>query len=81
LPATRPDPRTAQIERLKAEIDKLRSSLAQANATIEEPTDFRTRALARLAAQHDEILRLRAADHAASVARLPATRQKIVGPC
>src|SRR4029453_7474982 len=34
----KPDPRTAQIERLKAEADKLRNSLAQANSAIEELT-------------------------------------------
>jgi hypothetical protein len=78
----KPDPRTVQIERLKAEADKLRSSLAQANSAIEELTDFRTQALARIAAQHDEILRLRAAaDPNANVARLPTTRQKVIGPC
>ncbi len=79
----KPDPRTAQIGRLKAEVDKLRTSLAQANSAIEELTDFRTQALARLAAQHDEILRLRAAAAPkANVARLPAAnRQKVIGPC
>ena len=77
----KPDPRTAQIERLKAEADKLRTSLARANSTIEELTDFRTQALARLAAQHDEILRLRTAAPSANVARLTATRQKVIGPC
>ncbi|QIS09795.1 hypothetical protein [Nocardia arthritidis] len=56
-----PNPKTAQIQRLKADIDKLKTHLAQANSTIEELTDFRTHALARLAAQHDEILHLRAA--------------------
>ena len=76
-----PDPKTAQIERLEAGIDKLNALLDQANSTIEELTDFRTRALARLAAQHDDILRLRATNRTVSVARLPATRQKTVGPC
>jgi hypothetical protein len=77
-----PDPKTAQIERLKTEIDKLRNRLAQANSTIDELTDFRTRALARLAAQHEEILRLRTlADSKANVTRLSPTRQKITGPC
>lgn len=74
-----PDPKTAQIERLKADIDKLKVRLDRANSTIEELTDFRTRALARLAAQHDDILRLRAANQTASVACLPATREKTVG--
>jgi hypothetical protein len=77
-----PDPKTAQIERLKADVGKLRNSLAQANSTIDELTGFRTQALARLAAQHHEILRLRpAADPNGNVTRLPATRQKVNGPC
>ncbi len=77
-----PDPKTAQIERLKAEADKLRTALVQANSTIEQLTDFRTQALARLAAQHDQILRLRsAADPKANIARFPATRRKVIGPC
>lgn len=77
-----PDPKTAQIQRLKAEKDKLKDRLAQAHSTIEELTDIRIQALARLAAQHDEILRLRAAtDPKANVTRLPATRQKVIGPC
>ena len=77
-----PDPKTARIERLKAEIDKLKERLNQAHSNIEELTDFRSRALAQLAAQHEEILRLRAAtDPNTTVTRLPTTRQKIIGPC
>ena len=49
-----PDPRVAQIERLKAEVRTLKTILAQANSTIHDLTDFRSRALARLTAQHDE---------------------------
>jgi hypothetical protein len=73
----------AQIERLKADVDKLKTLLAQANATIDEPTDFRPQALARLAAQHEEILRLRAAaDPKTNLAHLPVARsRKIIGPC
>jgi DNA repair exonuclease SbcCD ATPase subunit len=77
-----PDPKTAQIERLKSNIDKLKARLDQANSTIEELTDFRTQALARLAAQHDEIQRLRAtSDAGTNVTRLPPARQKVIGPC
>jgi hypothetical protein len=77
-----PDPKTAQIERLRADIDKLKTRLAQANTTIDRLTDFRTQVLARLAAQHEEILRLRAAAHPkANVTCLPAPPQKIIGPC
>ncbi len=76
-----PDPKNAQIERLKADGDKLRERLAQANSTLQELADFRTQVLARLAAQHEEIIRLRAASDAnTNVAHLPATRQKTVGP-
>jgi hypothetical protein len=76
------DPKIAQIERLKADIDKLRTRLNHANSTIEELTDFRTQALARLAAQHEEILRLRTAAEAnTNVTRLPPPRQKVIGPC
>lgn len=50
-----PDPKAPQIQRLNTEIDKLRHRLAQANTTIGKLADFRTRALARLAAQHEEI--------------------------
>ncbi|MEU2006275.1 hypothetical protein ACH47B_34515 [Rhodococcus sp. NPDC019627] len=77
-----PDPKTSQIERLKTEIGKLKERLNQSYSTIEELTDFRSRALARLAAQHEEILRLRAdKDPKANVTRLPTARQKVSGPC
>jgi hypothetical protein len=78
-----PDPKAAQIQRLRTDVDKFKTLLAQANTTIDQLTDFRIRALARLAAQHDEILRLRAAaDPRTNVAQLPATRShKIIGPC
>ncbi|WP_433207075.1 hypothetical protein ACQP1G_21240 [Nocardia sp. CA-107356] len=77
-----PDPKTAQIDRLKSEIDKLKNSLAQANSTIQELSDFRSQALARLAAQHDEIQRLRTtADPGTNISLLPSARQKIIGPC
>ena len=77
-----PDPKTAQIERLKADLDILRTRLAQANTTIDQLTDFRTQALSRLAAQHEEILRLRAAAQPkANIARLTAPPQRLIGPC
>ena len=49
-----PDPRDAQIARLKADIDRLKERLSAADRTNAELTDFRGHALARLAAQHDE---------------------------
>ncbi len=65
------DPKAAQIERLRASVDKLKTLLAQANTRIDQLTDFRIQALARLAAQHEEILRLRgAADPKTNVAHL-----------
>ncbi|WFB88389.1 MULTISPECIES: hypothetical protein [Streptomyces] len=77
-----PDPREAQIARLKAENSKLRDRLAQSEQTVDELTDFRAQALARLAAQHEEILRLRESAAAASrVSRLPAPRTTVIGTC
>jgi transposase-like protein len=68
-----PDPRDAQVTRLKDEITRLKERLAQSAATVTELTDFRDQALARLAAQHDEITRLRHdLQRAATIRRLPA---------
>jgi hypothetical protein len=51
-----PDPRDA---RLKAVGDELRHKLADRDAAIRDLEQFRDLALSRLAAQHDEITRLR----------------------
>ncbi|EQD45113.1 hypothetical protein B1B_13209, partial [mine drainage metagenome] len=68
----RPDPRDAQITRLKNEVTALQERLAQSAATIDRLGDFRTQSLSRLAAQHDEITRLRDSAAAFSnVTRLP----------
>ena len=68
----RPDPRDAQVARLKDEIGRLKERLAQSEATTSELAGFRDQALARLAAQHHEITRLRQEAHlAAGVRRLP----------
>jgi hypothetical protein len=76
-----PDPRDAQIARLKRELAALKQRLARSDRTIAELTDLRTQALARLAAQHDEIVRLRGSAVAASrVTRLPG-RDATIGPC
>lgn len=56
---TAPDPRDARITRLKARNDELRQKLADRDATIRDLEQFRTLALSRIAAQHDEICRLR----------------------
>jgi hypothetical protein len=79
-----PDPKIAQVDRLKAENAKLRERLTQAEQSIAELGDFRSQALGRLAAQHEEITRLRAvADASARVVRLPAPRAQtqVIGPC
>ncbi len=68
----RPDPRDTQGVRLKDEITRLKERLAQADATISELAGFRDQALARLAAQHHEITRLRQEVRlAAGIRRLP----------
>jgi hypothetical protein len=56
---TAPDPRDAQITRLRAQNDELRQKLADRDTTIRNLGQFRDLALSRLAAQHDEITRLR----------------------
>jgi hypothetical protein len=76
-----PDPRDAQITRLKNEITALKYRLTKATSTITELSEFQTQALARLAAQHDEISRLRtAATSASRVSRLPQ-RAATIGSC
>ncbi|MEV6325644.1 hypothetical protein AB0M45_31425 [Nocardia sp. NPDC051787] len=55
------DPREAQITGLKQTVDKLRARNTVQQNRITELTQFRTTALSQLAAQHEEILRLRAA--------------------
>jgi hypothetical protein len=68
-----PDPRDAQVTRLKNEITRLRERLAESVGTITDLTEFRTQALARLAAQHDEITRLRHdLQRTATIRRLPS---------
>ncbi|WP_216907612.1 hypothetical protein [Nocardia noduli] len=54
-----PDPRQAQITRLKQAEEKLRAQIGAQQDQLTEATLFRTTALSRLAAQHEEILRLR----------------------
>ena len=74
-----PDPRDCQVARLKDQIARLKERLAQSDATISELADFRSQALARLAAQHNEITRLRQEAHQTTgIRRLPtpaATQQ------
>ena len=63
----------AEAARLKDEIARLKERLSESDATISELTGFRSQALDRLAAQHNEITRLRQEVRlAAGVRRLPA---------
>ena len=76
-----PDPKAAQIDRMKTDISKLKDRLAQANQKITDLTGFRSQALARLAAQHEEIIRLREhASRTSRVTRLPAPQPQQPGP-
>ena len=54
-----PDPRLAQIQRLKTDNAQLRERLNTKDSELAELQRFRTEALSRLAAQHDEITALR----------------------
>ncbi len=54
-----PDPRDAQIARFKASVEALRRRVAARDEEIAQLTRFKDLALSRLAAQHDEIQRLR----------------------
>lgn len=77
-----PDPRTAQIIRLKNDVELLKQRLSKRDTTIDELTAFKTLALSQIAAQHDEITRLRSATTAASnIRRLPSRRPQVIGPC
>ena len=69
-----PDPRAAQIERLKEQVSGLKERLAARDEQIEGLSDFRERALSQIAAQRMEIERLRDALVAPSNVRaLPNT--------
>ena len=72
-----PDPRDAQIGRLKAQATTLTERLARQDAMIAELTGFKVQALSRIAAQHDEISRLRREiRQAARIRRLPSATAK-----
>lgn len=78
------DPRAAQIERLKKENDELRKRIAVRDQELTELTEFKILAISRLAAQHDEIERLRKqAANGENVRRLPVARNGTVpyGSC
>ncbi|MET7783556.1 hypothetical protein ABZU94_39025 [Streptomyces mirabilis] len=72
---TVPDPRAAQIERLKEASATLKTRLDQRDAELEILKDFKQRALSQIAAQHLEIERLREqATAVGNVRRLSAPR-------
>ncbi len=54
-----PDPRLEQIERLKTEVATLRERLNRRNAELAALKEFQATALSRLAAQRDEITKMR----------------------
>jgi DNA-binding MurR/RpiR family transcriptional regulator len=57
-----PDPRDSQITRLKATNDGLKQKLASRDAALRDLKRFKALAISRLAAQHEEITRLRQAN-------------------
>jgi len=68
-----PDPRDAHIARLKHDLASLTDRLGKSNQNIVELTSFKSLALSRLAAQHDEITQLRSAlADPGNIRRLPA---------
>lgn len=77
----RPDPRGHQIDRLKTEITALKRRLEQAASSLDELADLRSRALAQLAAQHDEITRLRTSTAAANKVTPLRRSGNLLGPC
>lgn len=71
------DPRDAQIDRLKEHVRHLQQRLSTAEQENADLTAFRTQAVSQLAAQHDEITRLRAAlTSATNVRSLSSTRDR-----
>ena len=67
-----PDPRDAHIARLKHDLAALTERLTRSVQALVELGDFKTLALSRLAAQHDEIIQLRMSiAQPSNVRRLP----------
>jgi len=69
-----PDPRDAQIAALKARNDRLQERLDTCQLTTAGLLEFQQLALSRLAAQHQEIVRLRATRTQAGVGDLDSAR-------
>ncbi|MFD3756702.1 hypothetical protein [Streptomyces sp. NPDC058622] len=77
---TTPDPRAAQVERLKSQVAGLKDRLAQRQSQLVELGKFKQRALSRIAAQQMEIQRLREALSAQSNIRALPRAQKATAP-
>ncbi|WP_434593628.1 hypothetical protein [Streptomyces sp. A5-4] len=76
------DPRAAQIERLKTQNAELRERVAKRDEELLKLTEFRALAISRLAAQHDEIERLRKqVTSGENVRRLPSAGTAPYGSC
>ncbi|MFF1697335.1 hypothetical protein ACFVXC_27595 [Streptomyces sp. NPDC058257] len=74
------DPRLAQIERLRAQNTEFKERIIARDEKIAQLTEFRTLAISRLAAQHDEIERLRRqVAEGRTVRLLPGTADRIGG--
>lgn len=70
-----PDPRDAQITRLRNEVATLKERLAHRDQTITEHAAFRSTVLSQLAAQHEEITRLRRhTDETATIRQITTAR-------
>jgi len=54
-----PNPHDAHLAGLKAQLDQAKDRVARRDRTITELTEFKNQALSQLAAQHEEIIRLR----------------------
>lgn len=72
--AGQPDPRLAQIERLKTEVATLRERLCRATTEITTLEAFKSQALSRIAAQHDEITVLQQEPQTAETAKIRMLR-------
>ncbi|MFF8433594.1 hypothetical protein [Streptomyces bacillaris] len=78
-----PDSRDAQIERLKARNAELKDRVAARDTVIEELTAFKKLVLSRLAAQQEEITRLRNPDPAPPARLIAVSRNHgdVIGTC
>ncbi|MET7483519.1 hypothetical protein [Streptomyces sp. NPDC005538] len=83
---TVPDPRDAQIQRLKDQNAKLKTRIAARDKTVEDLTAFKQLALSRIAAQHDEIMHLRTPQPASEMppptrlTSVPRDRTTVIAP-